>query len=178
MGIFTKKNNKKDNSTNVLNLKIGDGFEYDQKFWIIIKSFEYNWGDYKSLEFELECFGEIAFLEVELEDEMYMTFSYELDFNYLDKYLSEKISSNNIPQNIKYNNKMFFFDEESEGTCLNLQTGENDKVFCIDFYDKNDVNLISIEQWGQDDFTASYGKRVYEQDFVFQDNSNTKNRFA
>lgn len=169
--------NNKNNSKAYFNFKIGSSFEYSNKIWTVKKIFQYDWGEYKSIEYEVESLGEKAFLDIEQDDEMFMTFTNEIEMYKLENKLADKIKANEIPDKITYKYNEFIFDEASEGTCLDLQTKEKDNVYCIDFYDENDKFLISVEQWDEDEFTASYGKVIKKEDIIINENSNLRNRF-
>lgn len=166
---FKNKFNRTDFSSDnpIANLQIGNRIEFENKNWTVRKIYEYRWEDSTSLEFELEGIYEKAFLEIELDEDEYTTFSKEIDFEFLDEGLAKKIRSGNPPKELFFNNEPFYFDENSNGTCTNLQTNKTEKISNIDYYNESEEFMISIEHQNGHNFMAIHGREISADEIVF-----------
>jgi len=166
---FSKKD--KTPSYDPTNLKITDlnkgfVFEYDLKNWLVEEAYEYDWGDdYSSREFKISDGSGEWFLSVENDDELFLSISQKIKIRSIDAKLPEIIDKNERPPGkIVYNGIEFFLDEESAGYFRNIANpdSEGEQVITWEYYDKDEKFVLSLEQWGEFDFEASFGKVINE----------------
>lgn len=149
-------------NNNILNLENGTQLKKDRKKWTITETSEYDWGDSKSIEYELESSGEIAFLNIEIDDELFLTFMKEIKDNIEEKDYFTESDGTKIPEKLKYNKETFKLDEISEGVCVNKNTGEGEKIVSFDYFNKKEDKLISYEKDLWNEITIYYGDVIGE----------------
>ncbi|MBI9069993.1 MAG: DUF4178 domain-containing protein [Melioribacteraceae bacterium] len=150
----------------ITDLDKGFIFEYDLKNWVVEEVYQYDWGsNYKTKEFKVNSGDEIMFLSVDDDDEIFITISEKIKPRVLKDDLPEYINENDKPpKKLEYKNIKFLYDEESYGYFKQLHTNaeEDAKVISWDYFDDDDKYILNIEQWGDEDFEASFGKVVKE----------------
>ncbi len=172
---FRKSKRKKED--NILELEIGSQLEVDMKIQNIKNIYKYDWGGYESVEYVLESFGEISFLYIEKDDELFFTFLKE------KKELVENIayyiaSGDDVPQEIKYKKEIYKLEEISEGMCTDKSTGKSESIFSFDYFNKERDRTISYEIDKENEITAYFGNVIYEHEINILSDNNGGNRFA
>lgn len=172
MGLFDFFNKKEEKpSYDPTNLKITDlnkgfVFEYDLKNWLVEEAYEYDWGDNcYSREFKISDGAESLFLSVEDDDELYLSVSKKIKIRTIDEDLPETIEEKERPpKKIEYQGIKFYLEEESAGYFKNLADPDSkgDQVISWEYYDEDEQYILTIEQWGEFDFEASFGTVIKE----------------
>ncbi|MFA8344304.1 MAG: DUF4178 domain-containing protein [Rhodothermaceae bacterium] len=172
MGLFDFLKKKDETpSYDPTNLKITDlnkgfVFEYDLQNWLVEEAYEYDWGDNcYSREFKISDGSKKLFLSVEDDDELFLSISQKIKIRSIDANLPEIIDKDERPPGkIEYNGIEFFLDQESAGYFKNLNDAdsEGEQVVTWEYYDEEEKYVLSLEQWGEFDFEASFGKVINE----------------
>lgn len=154
---------------NVRNLAVGAIFEYDLRTFQVLEAYEYDWGGNSfSKEFKVSDGSETAFLAVEEDDHLEISYSKKLKIRLLQDNLPEYIHQHEKPPTvIDYDGSTYLYDGESPGFFRNMADNPKDddnwsEFISWDFYAKNSNKVLSVEQWGEDAFEASVGKTVKE----------------
>lgn len=167
MGLFDRF--KKDKSSyDVTDMKVTDldkgfVFEYDLKTWIVEEVYKYDWGDeFFSFEYKISCEDDTKFLSVEDDDELFLVLSEKATMRKIQEDLPELLAAENAPKKITFNGKEFYLEEESPGYFSNQTKDKNNWVEFIswDYIDDKEKEVISLEQWGENEFEASIGKVI------------------
>lgn len=148
----------------VKDLQAGCLFEYDLKTWQVQEEYKYDWGDHCfSQEFKISSGKETLFLQVEDEDELELCLFQPVKIRKIDPDLPDHIIQNERPpKTLFYDNKKFYLDEESPGYFQNVteNKGSWTEMISWDYYDDDEDYCLSIEQWEERSFEASYGKYI------------------
>ena len=172
---MSKKRTKK---SELFSMEIGDKFEFFYKTFTIKNIFDYQWEDSKSVEYEVEYSGMKKFFGVEDDWMLVVTYTEEINIDAIPGNIPQIIGSGNkIPKEIEYKGETFYLDDESAGICTNRVTGEKDEVLCWDYFTNNEAKVLSIEQWDEGEFTASYGHSIRESDIRIISSGDMTNRF-
>ncbi len=167
--LFKKKKEPDYDATDirVTDIKLGFIFEYDLSTWEVVEEYEYDWGNnYFSKEFKIFNGTETKFLSLDEDDELYIAVTTKVKVRSVDEDLPEYIIEHEAPpKKITYNGTKFFQEEESPGYFRNVEDGEDDdawsEVVSWEYEDDND-QVLTIEQWGDKEFEASFGKYIKE----------------
>jgi hypothetical protein len=169
--IFKKKEEASYNPSDITLLDLDKGFilDYDLKTWEVKEVYEYDWGNNNfTREYKLSDGESTLFLHIENDDELFITVQQKLKIRAIDEDLPEKIKKKeHPPKKIEYNNIVFFRDSESAGYFKPVDKKEDDwdEVLSWDYYDEEEKFVLEIEQWGDDEFEASYGKVAQVHEF-------------
>jgi len=171
MAFFSKNNNS--GGLNLLDLHTGSQFEYDSKTWTVTNVTDCDWGDSESKEYDIEAGGEKACLEAGLEEsELSMTVTKSISINMIDGDTIGHIHQhNNAPQELSMNGYQFYLADDYGGFCSNRNTGEKDEVYIWEYYDESENFVLTIEQWDENEFEASFGTIVREHEINDPHNS-------
>lgn len=171
LGINKNKNSEPDydpTDMKLYDMTSGSVFDYDLRNWVVTRTFEYQWDetDY-SLEFEIDNGTEIKHLEVEQGDNgLNLTLSEKIKIRMIDEDLPSFIQRNDAPpKNLKYLDEHFFYKSKSVGLCKQEGTDVVDEFINWDFINKDETKILSIEQWGEDEFEAYISVKVKEYEF-------------
>lgn len=173
-GWFKKKKDPEkrlsfDPSNTRLNQLVKGAFiDYDLKTWEVKNVFEYDWGDdFFSDEYQLATADETIYLHVEEEDgELHSTISSKINIHSLDGDIAnEIIRSERAPMKISYEGEMYFRESESIGYYRNAESENWQELISWTYYDKQEKKIISIDRWGEEDFSASEG--IVAEEFEF-----------
>ncbi len=153
----------------ITNLKKGFLLDYDLKTWQVKNVYEYDWGGNSfSYEYQLESEDDTIYLHVENDDELELTVSKKIRLATIDENVTEHIIQYGSPQErLNFKGLVFQKEEECPGFFRNMEEKrENSAEFISwDYEDKNGDYNINIEQWGEREFDASFGKVVKEFEF-------------
>ena len=164
MGLFERFKKEK-TEKDVTNMKVTDLdkgfiFEYDLKTWIVEEVYKYDWGDeFFSYEYKVSCENETKFLSVEEDDEVELIMSEKATIRKIHEDLPELLAAENAPKKLSFDGKEYFLEEESPGYFSN-QTKDKDnwvEFICWDYISEDEKHVISVEQWGENEFEASTG---------------------
>ena len=170
MGIFDKFKKKEPvydaTDIRVVDLDKNFVFDYDLSTWIVKAVFEYDWGDNNfTKEFKIENDKETLFLNIDNDDELVISISKKEHLVNIDENLPDYIVKHETPPNkIEFQGKTFMLEDESPGY-FNDWTNDKDnwvEFISWDYIDKSGEFVLSIEQWGERKFDATYGKIIKE----------------
>jgi hypothetical protein len=100
---------------------------------------------------------------VEQDDELEMSMTRKVKIRSIDENLPEYIMSHKAPPpKINYQGMDLLLDKEMPGYCRKLEASDDDWAEFIswDYYDKSEAFILTIEQWSENTFEASFGKVV------------------
>ncbi len=175
MGIFDffkKKSDKEEfdplSDLTLAKMRKGYFVDYDLKTWEVISSSYYDWGEGdKSYEWQLKSSDDIIYLELEVDDEEYWCISRKIQTRALGSEIFDKIiEDEDPPDEIVYENTTFYLDESGGGLYHLDSTGAGRELFKWDYTDNSEKKILTIEQWGENEFEASYGDVVEEYQFT------------
>ncbi len=163
-GFFKKKKEEEPHydptSIRITDLRKGWVLDYDGKSWEVTEEFEYDWGgNYFSYEFKLVSASETIFLSVEEDDEIECVVSQKLNFGKLDDSVEESIRKHERPpKRISFNGTEFFRESERPGYFRNVHEDRDFIEFMSwEYFDETEKFCLTIEQWGENEFEASFG---------------------
>ena len=173
MGLFDRFKKKEEEGIDPLseldlpNLKKGYMVDYDLKTFQVTGYSTYDYGDgYIAKEWELVSGNERLYLEMEDDDEICWSLSKKIPVGSFDKDVKAQIIENDeAPEEIVYDGKTYFLDEESAGHMQQNGTGSKQEFIVWTYVDKDD-NFVTIEQWGETDFEAAAGWEAEEYQFT------------
>ena len=166
--LFGKKEEEpKPFSRTVLDLSMGYIFEYDLRTWEVTGEYEYDWGDEEfSKEYKVSDGKDSFYLSVDEDDEIELLWCEKVPMRKLGAEIAKNISDGSAPpETIIYEGKSYFLDEESPGYFNDLTKGKNDdwqEFIAWDYYNEDETLNLTIEQWGERSFEASWGKVISE----------------
>lgn len=148
-------------------MKKGYYVDYDMKTWQVTAVNRYEWGeDDITWEWQLQSHDDILYLEREFDDVEAWTLSRKVPFGKLDPQVREElIRSDEAPDTILFNGTEYYI-EESGGAHFyadGSQTGR--PVFVWDYLDDSEKEILTIEQWGDNDYELAVGTLVEEYQF-------------
>ncbi len=163
---FKKDKEPKYDPTNITvkDLEKGFVFEYDLRTWEVQEAYTYDWGDeFFSREYKVYDGSETRFLSVEEDDKLELSWHEKIKLSMLSVDIEREITENSRPPKaIVFQGITFYRDEESPGY---FNSGDNDawvEMIAWDYYDEEDEYELSIEQWEERSFEASFGKSLEE----------------
>lgn len=165
-----KKNTKKKNiiiDYSLSNIKKGFFVDYDFKSWEVTAHNRYVWqGDDITYEWQLVTFDDTIYLEMESDDEEIWSISRKISFQSLATEIKKHIIEYEDPPDIiKYKEEEFYISESSGGLFFKNEDAKGKELIRWDYADESGKKFISIEQWGENDFTAFLGSMTEEYKF-------------
>jgi len=151
------------------NLKVGYLVDYDLNTWEVTAHNRYDWGDgHFTDEWEIKSATETLYLEREEDDEIEWVLSKKTSIGALGPGIRAQLpefANDSPPAEISYQGKRYFL--ASEGAGLFLKDGKEPGIefLCWDYVDEAEEEVITIEQWGEQEFEASIGRYVEEYQF-------------
>lgn len=149
----------------VRDLKKGFIFEHDLRQWEVVEEYTYDWGDnYFSKEYKITDGKNTFFLSVEEDDELEIVLYEKMKVGQLEGDISGEIIKNQVPPSeISFKGKIFRRENESPGY-FKEEGGSKDWVEFINwqYYDEEEKHVLSIEQWEEREFEASFGTIINE----------------
>ncbi len=150
-------------------LKPGYFLDYDLKTWTVKRYNVYDWGDgLITEEWELKSGNETCYLDREEDDEVEWALSHRLPFKKLDTdgSIAQAIKNNDDPPDeITYEGKTYYLEESSGGYFQRDGKGIGTEFLTWNFEVESGNEFINIEQWGENDFSASLG--IYVEEYQF-----------
>jgi len=158
------KNKKEQMHYDPNNIKISDirpGFvlDYDLKTWEVTEEYEYDWGNENfTYEHKLESSGDTLYLSLEDHNGIKCILMRKIRLNSITEDVETAIIQNEKPpKSIQYQGQTFYREHEQAGYFRVVGTQEWEEFINWDYYTADEVQLISIEQWGDETFAAAYG---------------------
>lgn len=169
-GWFKKKKNESEQpqfdptDLKITDLRKGFVLDLEGKSWEVTKEYEYDWGDdFFTLEFQIRSADSVAYLHVEEDDEIEITVMKEISIDSIDRGLADEITENEKPRRtIEFSGRTFFRKGESAGNFRDISGNNWEPFISWDYRDETGRYLLTLEQWGEDDFEASIG-RVFDE---------------
>ncbi|MBN1352627.1 DUF4178 domain-containing protein [candidate division KSB1 bacterium] len=149
------------------NLGIGWMVDYDMKTWEVVAHHKYDWGGGStSEEWELRSSSKTIFLEYDPEDEGEFTISWKIPVGKIEGNIKEHLRTNDdAPGQIVVDGVTYYLDEDGGGLFLeNCKPPEKEFIYW-DYVDDSEENIVTVEQWGDNEFEAYLGKVVEEYQF-------------
>lgn len=150
----------------VTDIDYGFMFDYDLSTWEVVDVYLYDWGDNNiSKEFKISNESESAFLSVEDDGELSISISKEVPVRLIDENIPEHIRENEEPPaTLEYEGKKFLLEGEYPGYFKEprVKNAKWTEFISWSYYDEDEEYLITIEQWEEKQFNASFGKYIEE----------------
>jgi hypothetical protein len=170
MGLFSRKKKEEPHydpsNLKIKDLRVGFMLDYNLKTWEISEEYEYDWGDqYFTREFKLDAADDTAYLHIDFNDDQSMTLSRKVNVRALGQDIPEAImEKQSPPSKISYEGVEYFLDRKSPGYFSDDPEDDNSwtELISWDYYDSEGKLVACVEQWGEQEFEASYGKVVNE----------------
>ena len=165
-GIFKKKKGPDYDPSNVKITDLRRGFilDYDLKTWEVKEEYEYDWGDnYFTREFKLDSGDDIIYLHMDENDELSLSVTRKVKIRSVDEDLPEHIIKHQeAPKKIHYDGRDFFLDKETPGYFSGDPENDDSWIELIswEYYDNNEEYILAVEQWGDKEFAAAFGRVV------------------
>lgn len=166
-GFFKKKKESDYDPLNITvkDLRKGFIFEYDLRQWEVIGESTYDWGDnFFSKEYKITDGKDTFFMSVEEDDEVEVVLYEKVKVGRLEGDVAGEIIKNQMPPaEIHYNGMVFRRENESPGYYKDEDAG-TDWIEFINwqYYDEGEKHVLSIEQWEEKEFEASFGTIIRE----------------
>ncbi len=161
--LFKKKKEEYDPSNITINdLQVGFVFEYNLSTWVVKEAYEYDWGNqHFSREFKINNGQESLYLSLENDDELVISISKKAKIRSIQEDLPEYIIKNeSAPSSLNYQGQKFLLDEENAGYFRTLGETEWSELITWDYYNEDETQIITIEQWDEKSFEASIGNYI------------------
>ncbi|WP_196889776.1 DUF4178 domain-containing protein [Aureivirga sp. CE67] len=162
---FKKKENER--HYDALNIKVEDLdkgfiFDFNMKSWEVVEVYEYDWGNnFFTREFKISSHDETGYLGIEMDDELLITFSKKVPVRKIQNDLPDFIQRHDTaPRQLFYEGKNFFLDEISPGYFRNVENENWSEFREWSYEDDSEEYVLTVEQWGEHDFEASFGHYV------------------
>lgn len=166
---FKKEKETNYSSMTVRELEVGCILEYDLRTFEIKEAYEYDWGDnFFSKEYKMTDGVQTLFLSVEEDDELELEVSEKIKIRKIQDDLPEYLKDHKKPPNkISHNGIKYLYDEESPGYFRNCKDDRESDDSWTEFiswscYDDPEKHILTLEQWGDNDFEASTGVLIKE----------------
>lgn len=156
-------------SMTVRDLEAGCIFDYDMRTFQILEAYEYDWGDNSfSKEYKISDGAETLFLAVEDDDELELELSKKVKIRRVQDDIPEYLKDHQRPpRSISYEGVKYFYEEENPGYYRNCKDDRESDDSWTEFiswtcYDESEKQVLTLEQWGDNDFEASVGTVIKE----------------
>jgi hypothetical protein len=166
--IFKKKEEKHYDPTDIKVTDLENGYllDYDFETWTVTKMSEYDWGsNFFTREFTITSKDKVRYLHIEDDGKLIITLSEEIKFRKLGVEVLDHIELNGKPpKKINFLGITYFLDEKSPGFYRNTENESWEELISFDYLDDDEKKCLSISQWGDDDFEASFGEIIKPMD--------------
>ncbi len=148
-------------------LKAGYLLDYDMKTWEVRAYNKYEWDGEYTEEWELKSGSETMFLEKEEDDgDADWSLSWKVSISKIDKSVAERIARDeDPPDEIVFEGEKYFMSESGAGYFLKGGTGLGEGFISWEYEDESGEKLLTIHQWGDNDFELSRG--IYAEEYQF-----------
>ncbi len=151
----------------VKDLVKGAFLDYALETWEVKAVYEYDWGDnFFSNEFQLSTAEDSIYLSVEEDGELFITVTRKIIIHDIEEDVVTYILKNETPpMKITYQGETYYRKSENIGYYRNVENEEWSELVSWTYFDRSQEKIISVEQWGEQEFEASAGKVVQEFEF-------------
>lgn len=149
------------------NLQKGYFLDYDMKTWEVTAYNYYEWGrDDITHEWQLKSHDETIYLERETDDEDVWAISRKIPVGRVGHDIIRQIvETDDPPDTIAFEGTTFYLEESGAGHFYKEGQGQGQGFVVWDYVDDSGKQLLSIEQWGEEEFEAALGEPVEEYQF-------------
>ena len=154
------------------NLKVGYLLDYDLKTWEVKSHNRYDFDGTRSDEWELDSGDDGCYLGREVDDEVEWSISRKINISDLGqkdgKFLAvpDHIRQHeDPPEEMEYQGIRYRLEESGAGHYYPDDRVAGDEMIYWDYSDADEDNILTIEQWGENEFDAAVGKWVKEYEF-------------
>ncbi len=149
------------------NLKVGYLVDFDLKTWEVKSYGTYDFEGDRAEEWELDCGDDRCFLERAEDDDVEWTITRKITLSDVTEGVRAHIRSHDDPpQELTLDGQRFSAEGSGAGYYRKDGKGSGDQMIFWDYTDSSGEKILSIEQWGEDQFEASVGKYVEEYEFT------------
>lgn len=169
---FFKKNKDKEldplRDLTLAKLKAGYLVDYDMKTWEVTAHNRYDWGEGDiTHEWQLKSGDEVAYLELESDDEDDWSLSRKIAFSRLGSQIKTRImETGDGPDEIVFEGEKFYLEEMAAGHILKEGQSPGKPMLRWSYEDDGGRRYLCLEQWGEEEFEASIGEPVQEYQFT------------
>jgi len=165
-----KKNNEPDfdplADLTLSKVKPGYVLDYDLKTWKVESHNKYDYDGSPVDEWVLISSDETRYLERSEDDEIIWTLSQKIRLSDLEGNVRDHLQNNDDPpENVTHNGATFQAESSSAGKFYKDGDGTGQDVILWDYVDDSESKILSIEQWGENEYEASVGDLVEEFQF-------------
>lgn len=141
--------------------------DYFLKTWQVKKVYHYDWGNnFRSIEYLLDAGDEECFLAVEDDDGLICQVSKKLEMREIDPGLvAQIVQQDDAPQQLVHDNKTYYRKSSGQGFCGENDEDEENWSKFVNWFFENGNDFISIDRWGEEEFSAAKGTTVKEIEF-------------
>ena len=152
--LFKKKKEPEYDVTNltVKDLNYGFIFDYDMKSWVVKEVYKYDWGgNFFTKEYKIDSGDEVAFLGVEDDAELTISFAKSMKMRKIEEDVFEAITEQKkAPSKIHYKEETFYLDEDSAGYFRDLAEDRAwEELIAYDYLNEDETKFISLTQWDE-----------------------------
>jgi hypothetical protein len=155
---------------NLLSIEAGKTLQYNNTQWTLKKIIEYQWGELLfSYDYLIDNGTEIQYLGIEKNiDNLILSMKKDIPIDSIDLKLKEYILKNEVPpRTLNMNDIIYYFDRESVGKCKLENTTDWTKLTVWEYIDKTNKNVLTIEQYGDNDFFSSVGTIIQMKEILY-----------
>ena len=147
-------------------LKPGYVVDYDLKTWKVTAQNYYDYDGDRVDEWELTCADEVKYLEREEDDGLSWTFSRKIPISQIDGDLkSHIVEHEDPPEEVTCDGITYSAEASDAGEFYKNGEEPPQELIAWEYLDGSEQRILTIEQWGEDDFEASIGDIVEEYQF-------------
>ncbi|HIO68940.1 MAG TPA: DUF4178 domain-containing protein [Nitrospirales bacterium] len=175
VGLFDRWRKDKDSedSTDPLHdltlskLTVGYLVDFDLKTWEVKSYSTYDFDGDRAEEWELDCGDDQCFLERVEDDEVEWAITRKIALSDITEGVRKHIREHDDPpQELTLSGQRFSAEGGGAGYYYKDGKGSGDQMIYWDYVDSSGEQMLTIEQWGEDEFEASTGKYVQEYEFT------------
>lgn len=164
MGLFDLFKKKKDTKLDYTLFELEKGFmvEYFLRTWEVKKVEIYDWGNnFETREYLIDSGSTTYYLHVENSSPLKCSLSQTIELRDIDPTLAQQIvRQDDAPQQLVYENKTYHRASSAQGHCGEEGSKERDWAEFVNWMFENGDDFISIDRWGEEEFSAAKGSYV------------------
>ena len=147
-------------------LKVGFLVDYELKTWQVKQRDSYDFDGDRNYEWKLDAGDDVCFLAQESESSNKWTISRPIAFSGLGQDVRDHVRTHEDPPPvIDYKGTQFSLTESGAGHYYQDDRDEGEELIYWDYVDATSKHILTIQQWGEDEFEASSGLYVSEYEF-------------
>lgn len=149
----------------------GDLLDHDLATWKVLAVNRHDYKDFQTREWQLESPRGLRYLELEEDDEPFWTWSEAIPFASLGKAWTDRVraalrTNGDPPDAVERDGVVYHLDSDGGGHFFKDCLGQGQPFLFWDYVDDSGERFLTLEQWGEDEFEASLGRRVKEWEFT------------